>query len=407
MAEKNHQNAIQDNNQFPALIAHSGTAGTAETVRLTATSNGYLNVNSAAELTVGTIDRVNTIGTLELGTVVTTMGDLSGGTLGLITRVSTLGTMEVGTISALPNIPGGTIGLVSNLANGTIAAVTSVANLANGTLAVVSSLANLVTGTVNRINGGTIVAQIAAAANDVDVTSGSIAVVAGTVSAGTINVGTVVGDIASGAADSGNPVKVGAKYLTTKPTFTDGQRGDLQIDTRGNLRTMLAFNDSVTNVIGLADNVDAAAVSSSGRNIGVVNRNTVYNGTEWDRMRGDTLGVYTRQNPKPTIVTNAFGTTTAGTIGTLVAAPSAGSAIFITSLDISAVSGTAEVVVSYGLAAAGNQVINRGLYAAGGGIAKSYVPANSGSSTGTALTWNMLSGSGTVAYSVAYFIAVP
>ena len=45
----------------------------------------------------------------------------------------------------------------------------------------------------------------------------------------------VVGNIASGSADSGNPVKVGAKYNLTLPTFTDGQRADLQTDANGKL----------------------------------------------------------------------------------------------------------------------------------------------------------------------------
>lgn len=48
------------------------------------------------------------------------------------------------------------------------------------------------------------------------------------------------GNVASGATDSGNPVKVGGKYNSTAPTFTDGQRGDLQIDANGNLKTSMA-----------------------------------------------------------------------------------------------------------------------------------------------------------------------
>ena len=36
------QNARQDQNQFPAMIAHSGTAGTAETIRVLADSSGKL-----------------------------------------------------------------------------------------------------------------------------------------------------------------------------------------------------------------------------------------------------------------------------------------------------------------------------------------------------------------------------
>ena len=51
-----------------------------------------------------------------------------------------------------------------------------------------------------------------------------------------------VGNIASGVADSGNPVKVGGKYNTTSPTLTTGQRGDLQLDIVGNLKTIQENN---------------------------------------------------------------------------------------------------------------------------------------------------------------------
>lgn len=47
----------------------------------------------------------------------------------------------------------------------------------------------------------------------------------------------VGGNVASGATDSGNPVKAGGKYNSTLPTLTDGQRGDVQLDSRGRLRT--------------------------------------------------------------------------------------------------------------------------------------------------------------------------
>mgnify|MGYP007071586322 CR=1 FL=1 len=39
------------------------------------------------------------------------------------------------------------------------------------------------------------------------------------------------GNVASGATDSGNPLKVGGVYRATKPVLTDGQRGDLQVNT--------------------------------------------------------------------------------------------------------------------------------------------------------------------------------
>lgn len=38
-----NQNAKQDQNHFPALIAHTGTAGTAETVRIVADTSGAIS----------------------------------------------------------------------------------------------------------------------------------------------------------------------------------------------------------------------------------------------------------------------------------------------------------------------------------------------------------------------------
>lgn len=59
------------------------------------------------------------------------------------------------------------------------------------------------------------------------------------------------GAIASGATDSGNPIKVGGRYNVTPPTLTDGQRGDLQLDAAGNtkitLATLLAGENLTTN----------------------------------------------------------------------------------------------------------------------------------------------------------------
>lgn len=45
----------------------------------------------------------------------------------------------------------------------------------------------------------------------------------------------VVGNVADGVADSGNPVKVGAVYLSSLPTYTTGQRANLHVDVNGKL----------------------------------------------------------------------------------------------------------------------------------------------------------------------------
>lgn len=65
-----NQDAIQDENKVYALIAHSGTADTAETRRVVTDTSGNLMVNIAAgeTINVGTLT-LGTIDILKLGTV--------------------------------------------------------------------------------------------------------------------------------------------------------------------------------------------------------------------------------------------------------------------------------------------------------------------------------------------------
>jgi hypothetical protein len=55
----------------------------------------------------------------------------------------------------------------------------------------------------------------------------------------------VAGNVASGAADSGNPVKVGGRFNTALPTLTNGQRGDIQLDSSGRLIIAPLTNSSI------------------------------------------------------------------------------------------------------------------------------------------------------------------
>lgn len=68
------QDAKQDRNQFPALIAHTGTAGTAETVRVTADSSGNLGVNIVSGEIVASLGTVNVV---ESGSIVVTAGTVA------------------------------------------------------------------------------------------------------------------------------------------------------------------------------------------------------------------------------------------------------------------------------------------------------------------------------------------
>lgn len=77
---------------------------------------------------------------------------------------------------------------------------------------------------------------------------------------------TVTGNVASGATDSGNPVKVGGVYNTSAPTLTNGQRGDAQMDSAANLKVysagLLAGEDLTNNVLGTVPKVPIASTYS-------------------------------------------------------------------------------------------------------------------------------------------------
>lgn len=108
----------------------------------------------------------------------------------------------------------------------------------------------------------------------------------------------VVGSVASAATDATAPVKVGAKVNTTRPTFTDGQRGDLQIGVRGSLGVEIWGAGTTT--------AAAAMVASDGQGNGnaglvTVGRNNTYNGATWDMLRG---------NIEASILTSAVRATT-------------------------------------------------------------------------------------------------
>lgn len=74
----------------------------------------------------------------------------------------------------------------------------------------------------------------------------------------------VAGNVASGATDSGNPVKVGGVYNSTLPTLTNGKRGDLQVGTRGALNVQIMGPDSTTTVGTTAVNADGQSVAANG-----------------------------------------------------------------------------------------------------------------------------------------------
>lgn len=102
---------------------------------------------------------------------------------------------------------------------------------------------------------------------------------------------TVVGNVASGGTDSGNPVSVAGVFHSATPTFTDGQRAELQVGSRGSLAITLFGNNSSTATPSIAASADALSAATIG--VTGTGLNEVYNGTTWDRLREAVNGAST------------------------------------------------------------------------------------------------------------------
>jgi len=86
------------------------------------------------------------------------------------------------------------------------------------------------------------------------------------------------GNVAAGATDSGNPVKVGGVYSATLPTYTDGQRSNVHTSSRGEVLVALS-QGATTALIGTPSDGQTVANGVATRS-----QNQVFNGSNWDRM---------------------------------------------------------------------------------------------------------------------------
>lgn len=177
----------------------------------------------------------------------------------------------------------------------------------------------------------------------------------------------VAGSVASAATDSGNPVKVGAKYNSTLPTFTDGQRGDIQIGSRGSINVQLKVADGSGSISSTSTPADGASNSTTALNTSTYQMG--YNGTTWDRMRGDTSGLLVQHfaltGSRWSYAAASGGITNTTTAVTIAAAAGAGLRNYLTGMQImSDTLGTAtEIAIRDG---AGGTVLWRGKINTGG-----------------------------------------
>lgn len=143
--------------------------------------------------------------------------------------------------------------------------------------------------------------------NDVTVTSGAV---------------TVTGNVANDAPDSGNPVKVGGVALSTLPTLTAGDRGDLSLGVNSTLMVNSGVQssgaDGVVNstLFGFRSHADSIGTGRVAMAAGFA-----FNGTTWDRVRGDATNgtlVNLGANNDVTVTGTVTVTDGAGALNTIV-----------------------------------------------------------------------------------------
>lgn len=132
----------------------------------------------------------------------------------------------------------------------------------------------------------------------------------------------IVGNIPSGTADSGNPVKTGGIYNSSPPVLLNGQRGDSQLDVNGGIRSFnitirAAAIDSFSNSnVGFSG--DSASTNTNNRTI-LSSAPFVFDGSSWNRQRGDVTGIWSGGH-----ATINTGQVSVGTSATLIAATRTG-----------------------------------------------------------------------------------
>jgi len=221
-----NQSASLDDNQYPALTAHSGTSDTAETRKITTESVGG-SVGLHSWLLGGTVT-TNAGGG---GTVVEValLPDLPGGTIDNIGSVANIGVIHnAGTIAALPQVSVGTLPVVVLpdpvgsfvMTGGTLLAVPqiSVGTLPTVTLDNYGTNVNVVTGTQQTLGTVGTVIGIGTLTNIGNLTSFA----AGT--ANTLGTVGVVDNIVAGTLSSVkiNHIPVGSAVISTHVLGTGG-----------------------------------------------------------------------------------------------------------------------------------------------------------------------------------------
>lgn len=101
--------------------------------------------------------------------------------------------------------------------------------------------------------------------------------------------------VASGTADSGNPLKTGGRYSAAALALTSGQRSDTMVSLRGSALTATDFG-SVSAGDSIGSTVARYQTDRLGADSMPIMANALFDGTNWLRARGTVNGAWTQGN---------------------------------------------------------------------------------------------------------------
>ena len=343
------------------------------TSAISSNTNNLLKQGGSVVVTAGTVQAtLASPGTITSGSIAVTAGTV--GTVGAVGQVHNAGTIAGGTV--------GVVQSVSQVVTGTIAN--------SGTTTGVGVVSSLTAGTV-AINAGTIGGKAA---------SGAASVANPVQIAGTDSGGTVYSPLINTAGAIGSVANIG----TIKEAGTVTGVG--VVTSVGQVVTGTIANSGTTTGVGVVSNLTNGSikVTSGTVNAGTINAGTINTGT----INSGTINVGTI-SPVPSKMISVIGSvwgTNSATAGTLIAAPTNGSAIYLNEVSITN-EGTTTLTAGFGFGTAqqGTTVITRAAMAGNGGIEKPFPVAATGGGTQAPLVmWT--TGSGTAFFSASYFIAL-
>jgi len=332
-----------------------------------------VKVDSGTQQTLGTVGTVIGIGTIS--NIVTTSGTTTGigtlsnvGLVDLVTRIGNIGTIESGTVTTSLALNTGTITTIVAGTQNTLGTV--------GTVLGVGGVVQ-VSGTVSTGGAGT---QPVSFTND---PLGSVVVTVGTIASlptlnlttGTITTGSLTnlamihnGTLASSGTTTGVGVVTSLTSQSAGTLNTLGTVGVLNSQVAGTLNTL--------GTVAVVNNIVTGTLAS-------VTMSNIYTGSQ-------------------VLIAQAVGTTAGTVTGTLSAASGAGTYHWVSGLQIVVVSGTTDVMLGYGSTLTGGSVLARGQFTPGGGIMRDFTFPIRSVGTNSEICY-VIAGAGTASIAVNYW----